>query len=194
MLSLNAFDKISSVLENAPGTMHLAESLLGLGLLSNEAFRKCYKEGSYRLFLDMDGVLTNWEKQYKKFGGKPYQTSEDIDWGVTKSFEFWATMEWLPGGKELWETLAPLRPIILSSPGYANFAKEGKMDWVRREIGSGVQVILEADKYNYADSRSLLVDDMKHNIEGWGSHGGIPLLYSGSVSKLSRELYRVVVK
>jgi hypothetical protein len=197
MRNLKAFDKITSILEESnikPGFKRLALSLEGRGLLSEEEFTKAFREGNYRVFLDMDGVLTDWEKQYRKFGGTPYSNSGEINWKVTHGFEFWSTMDWLPGGLELWEMLAPLHPIILSSPGFSKFAKEGKTDWLRSHIGSGVQSIFDIRKEKYADSRSILVDDMEKNTSAWEHHGGLAILYKGSPAKAAKDLFHLVVK
>jgi hypothetical protein len=197
MTTIASLEKLSSFLTAdrlSFATVRLALSSLGSGLLSDEAFLKAFHEGSYRLFVDMDGVMTDWEKQYEKFSGKPYVSHDETEWKHCNKLDFWKDMDWLPGGRELWEMFAPLHPLVLSSPGPFKAAREGKTIWNRENLGSGVKVILDQNKGRYADTRSILVDDMEKNIKDWEANGGIAIHYTGNPAKAAKDLYKAIVK
>lgn len=166
---------------------------LEIGLLQEEGFLDTFNKMSYRLFVDMDGVLTDWMKQYKAFGGPEFGEGEEPDMSVTDNFNYWYSMAWLDGGKDLWNSIKHLNPVILSSPGLSSFAIEGKQAWVRENLGENVQVTLTPNKEEYADGRSILIDDMEKNINPWNEKEGLGILYNGSPSSANRKLYTMVM-
>lgn len=191
-MDIETHKTISEILP--PGTKESLSSGLESSLLSEETFRSCFFDNAYRLFVDMDGVLTDWMKQYKSFGGTPFESSEDLDWSVTQNFNFWATMEWIPGGRELWDSVKDLTPVILTSPGESRYAREGKLVWCKENLGETINVVVDSQKYKYADRRSILIDDMDKNTIPWEEHKGIAILYdNGNYLKACRDLYKAVL-
>lgn len=193
MLALKVADKISSIIRGSGRghTIVFAADKAVLGLLSDPAFVDTFRRKSMRLFVDMDGVLTDWKKQYLAFGGQDFISSKDIDWEVTNNFSFWSTMSWMPGGKYFWEGIRHLNPVVLSSPGHSDFAREGKSFWVRENLGDSVPLITDSRKGRYADGRSLLVDDMPKFIDPWEENGGLGVLYKDPASA-ARDIYKKV--
>lgn len=161
-------------------------------LTSDGEFKDVFNKKSFRLFCDMDGVLTDWMGQYLGRGGAPFEDSSDIDWSIPNNYEFWYEMEWMPGGQALWKAISHLSPVILTSAGNSRFAVEGKKAWCRDNLGEVVPVITEINKQTYADSRSILIDDMEKNTVPWESAGGLAVLYK-SPSQAIKELYKKVL-
>lgn len=196
-MGIKSFDRMTSIIASSSflseGSKALAILKLANELLMDPRFMEEYRRGGYRLFIDMDGVLTDWEGQYQKFSGKPFVSNETAEWRVVNKLEFWSTMPWLKGGEELWSTLKPLNPILLTSPAHFKGAREGKQIWVEEHI-PGTQLIMDSNKRKYATSKSILVDDMEKNTEAWKEEGGIAIRYTGNPGKAVREIYKEVVK
>lgn len=196
MQNFKDMEKLTSLLKEkgVPAKLIVAaERSHQKALLEEPKFLKRYYRMAFRLFVDMDGVICDWMKQYKAFGGKPFTDSKDMDWEVTESVEFWSTMPWKEKGKDLWELLTPLNPILLSAPGpLAKFSREGKQEWVRKEIGESTRLILENDKAKYATSRSILIDDMDRNTKPWEKAGGEAILYKGNPTYVVKKLLKIV--
>lgn len=196
-MGVQSFDRMTSIIASSSflseGSKALAILKLANELLMDPRFMEEYRRGGYRLFIDMDGVLTDWEGQYQKFSGKPFVSNETAEWRVVNKLEFWSTMPWLKGGEELWSTLKPLNPILLTSPAHFKGAREGKQIWVEEHI-PGTQLIMDSNKRKYATSKSILVDDMEKNTEAWKEEGGIAIRYTGNPGKAVREIYKEVVK
>ena len=150
-----------------------------------------YPPNFIKVFLDMDGCLTNWDGAVKDLVGYT------IDWDdpdekknkVYKAIDnagpdFWSEMQWLPdevGGRALWNVLQPFRPTLLSSPGQFLYAERGKREWVSSQV-PGTTLILSKDKYLYAERDAVLIDDMVENIEAWQKAGGTGILHKDTES------------
>lgn len=139
-------------------------------------------------YLDLDGVLCNWEKAYTELSGKPLKEPGDVDWKLIEKagVQFWSDMEWMPDGKQLWKALKEFKPTILSSPSRHDGSRVGKRIWVRRELGKSVPLILDTDKYKYAKEGALLIDDTKKQIDKFKAHGGMGILHTSTEDTLSQ--------
>lgn len=145
-----------------------------------------YLPGYPKIFVDMDGVLTNFDKAVQDLGEKAAlglvegAKDEDRDYmyeAIDKAgVEFWSTMEWTPDGKKLWDFLKPYKPALLSSPGQLLYAEAGKTQWVAENI-PGTTLLLEPDKYRYAERDAILIDDMMDNVSAWEEQGGTGILF-----------------
>jgi hypothetical protein len=140
------------------------------------------------IFLDMDNCLTNFSQTVKNLGPGPAKgladdaSDEDKQLmydAIEKSGEpFWSTMSWSSEGRALWDLFKPYNPTLLSSPGKFEFAKSGKLQWVKNNI-PGTSLYFSDSKSEYVDpySTSILIDDSKNNISAWEECGGIGILH-----------------
>ena len=123
--------------------------------------------------------------------GRSFITAEDIEIkGKTKiqkaansymyrrvedDFDWWAKLEWMPDGKELWDYIKVFNPYILTAPMLQEGSKEGKREWVKNNLqlpdgGQPEKVILNSKKYLYANvgsTMNILIDDMTKNTVPW---------------------------
>lgn len=139
----------------------------------------------YKIFCDMDGVIVDFEKDYKKLPGAlkldgTYQSSEEF-WAPINNAgsQFWENLDWTSDGNDLWNYISEYYPIILSSPSRRGFgSREGKKKWVDREL-PGTPLILEYsfNKQKYSNKNSILIDDRESNIQQWTERGGIGILH-----------------
>lgn len=139
----------------------------------------------YKIYCDMDGVLTDFESRFEHYSGmspKEYENKYgtaafwnliDVEVGV----KFWAGMPWMPQGQELWNFIYPYKPDLLTSPSRDNNSRLGKNIWVKNHLNPKPKVIFaySADKQRYANENSILIDDKKSNINEWASKGGIAI-------------------
>jgi len=149
--------------------------------------------------VDLDSVLTDFDKQLAKTLDKPLERNWDFgnNSKVWKKIEsagssFWSDMDWMPDGHMLWDEVKKYSPTILSSPTNHKSSIDGKKEWLSRELPS-IPFILESEKEKYAEKDSILIDDRKSNIEKWEKAGGIGLLHKDSESTIS-ELSKIMSK
>jgi len=133
------------------------------------------------LYIDLDGVLTDFDRQLAKILGEPVKK----DWGNSPRVwsaidragtKFWATMKWLPGSNRLWDELKKFDPTILSSPSRHQSSIDGKKEWLEDNL-PGVPFIIEQEKEKYAAPDAILIDDREKNIKKWEEKGGIGILH-----------------
>jgi hypothetical protein len=143
----------------------------------------------YKLYCDMDGVLTDFDSRFKFFANmKPevYEAKYGTDkfWNLIDNkigVRFWTGMEWMPEGEKLWDYIKKYKPTLLSAPSRQNESRFGKRLWVKNNL-PGFDLILAnaAKKQNYSGKNKILIDDRKDNIEQWKSKGGIGILFQST--------------
>lgn len=139
----------------------------------------------YKIYCDMDGVLTDFESRFEHFTGKHPQVYEkqyglqkfwnliDVEVGI----KFWIGMDWMPQGQVLWNFIKQYQPDLLTSPSRDNSSRLGKQLWAKNNLSPKPKVILaySKDKQRYANENSILIDDKPSNINEWAAKGGIAI-------------------
>jgi hypothetical protein len=149
-------------------------------------------EQQYKIFVDQDQVLADFNKHFESFGhGGPEEFEakhgEQAFWNFLKNSDphFFLNLEWMPDGRELWNALKKYNPTILTKPALIPHCKEDKLKWVKKEIGNA-SVIVATKKEQYAAPNAILIDDLKTNIKKWEVAGGIGILHTDARSTLNK--------
>lgn len=118
-------------------------------------------------------------------------------WSFIRGDEnFWINLEWMPDGKELFNSLVTLREnniiselSILSAPSKSDpIVPQGKRAWLsKNNVTSKVDnVIIDGDKFKYAnDSNDILIDDTMKKLDAWKSANGTPIFHTNTSNTLS---------
>ncbi len=146
------------------------------------------KPTKYQIFCDLDGVLCDFEKQTKLKTGKTCdeldKVSEEHFWSEIKKagIEFWSHMPKFSDTDKLWNFVKSHNPKILSAPARRiPFCTDGKKKWIQKNLGSVESIFVRAsDKAQYANSNSILIDDLEKNIKNWNDKGGIGILHKSA--------------
>ena len=155
------------------------------------------------LYLDIDGVLCNFNKRYAELFGKTAAESRERkefthEWKQFINEGNFATLDYFPGALELLEfanSLEGIKVEILSSSGghtYHDEVTNQKKLWLKEHninyhanITPGSRL-----KANYANgAKTILVDDTDYVIEGFIDKGGIGILHRdvGETIRLIKE-------
>lgn len=159
-----------------------------------------YITNTYKVYCDMDGVLTDFEESWKSLNvsDKTFREYEDekgspYAFAVLKragGIKFWSDMPWKKDGKELWNYIKKYHPTLLTTPAQFDESKEGKEIWIKRELGEDIPFIFSKTKGEYAKPNRILIDDYQKKIDNWVENGGIGILHK-STEKTIKELKKL---
>jgi hypothetical protein len=148
------------------------------------------QSGGIQIYCDMDGVLCDFDEKFEYFYGispieyRNTKGPKAFEEAVNKAgVDFWAKMNWMPGGQELWSIIGKYKPYILTSPSKFQYAKEGKKLWIENNLNPQPKKVLFAqtgDKHSMmtADPKnSMLIDDYWPNLAPWKALGGIAIMH-----------------
>jgi hypothetical protein len=131
---------------------------------------------SRHLFLDLDGVLADFDHGVATITGKrPEDLPRKTMWAaLARAPAFFDTLEFMHDAEVLWRFCAPHRPTILTGLPIGAWAPEQKRRWVARMLGAHVPVItcMSRDKPRWSAPGHVLVDDREEAAAGWEAKGG----------------------
>lgn len=148
------------------------------------------------IYIDMDGVLVDFNKGYLDLTGidlsNSYRNDEEFWEPIDKAgYSFWIGLPWKKDGKKLWSYIKKYKPILLSAPSRRDESRVGKMDWVKKELPNTRLILRSAkNKKEFANENSILIDDRPENIQGWIDAGGIGVLHD-TTEKTLKELKKL---
>ena len=171
--------------------LKVAEDKFGLNMFMKELVNEIVDDKpKYKIFCDLDGVLSDFDNNFKKYSGgiPPAEYEEKMGkeafWNlidVKIGQKFWTEMPWMNDGHELWNFIKQYKPTILSAPSRNPVSSKGKKEWVKSELPATKLILAFAnEKQKYSEENSILIDDMKKNIEQWVSQGGIGILHTSA--------------
>ncbi len=141
----------------------------------------------YRLFIDLDGVLCDFDGAVRAlFGREPKELNPAHMWSrIARTEGFYENLEWMPDGRDLWNHVAGYAPTILTGLPRGKWAEPQKRAWCRRELGEDVPVItcMSREKTERARESApegttmVLVDDRSSVGERWEAAGNVFILH-----------------
>lgn len=140
------------------------------------------------IHVDMDGVLCDFESQYKRLTGDDWggcfleREDAPAKWARIEAMDhFFADMPWCPGGQKLWIYLNAYHDnvVILSaiSRTIPN-CREDKYQWCKKNLGISddrINLVLgKRNKQKFCKGPDdILIDDHAQNRAQWVAAGGI---------------------
>jgi hypothetical protein len=165
------------------------------------------------IYCDMDGVLVDFDEGYKELTGMSTHHADAqgkkefwkafrqglIDKDITEE-SYWANLDWMPDGKQLWDYISPYNPYVLTAPAvnfdfpeelrYSrdyNESIKGKLDWGQRLSGMKKMYFRSASrKADFAGPGKILIDDRKDTINAWNANGGIGILHTSAANTIKQ--------
>jgi len=173
--------------DNTPIEEKKNKDPFGINAYARELGRLNEKVMDYKIYCDMDGVLVDFESGYEKLTGidlkGEYRPGGEDFWKPIEQagVGFWASLKWMPDGKQLWSYIKPYTPELLSAPSRSESSKIGKYVWVKNNL-PGTKLILRyaSQKQELATPESILIDDRQVNIDQWEAAGGIGILHTSA--------------
>jgi predicted kinase len=151
-------------------------------------------EQQYKLYCDMDGVLVDFEQGYNDLTGKKTpgvdSTYDKNDFwsSITKAgAKFWAELNWMSDGQQLWDYIKQYNPTLLTAPSREQSSEIGKQEWINNNLPGTPVIFKQAkDKKDLAEPNAILIDDRKDNIQQWIDAGGIGIRHTSTESTIKQ--------
>jgi hypothetical protein len=165
------------------------------------------------IFCDMDGVLVDFDEGYKELTGVTTQHSDSQGknefWSLFRDSlknkdiserSYWANLDWMPDGKQLWDYIKGYNPYVLTAPSVNfdipfeerykvenNESMQGKTEWVQRLPNMRKIYFRSATrKADFAGPNKILIDDRKDTIDSWNANGGIGILHTSTANTIKQ--------
>jgi hypothetical protein len=188
-----------------------AKRVRNIGLPMFEEQEK--KPKKYYIFSDMDGVLVDFDKGYKDLTGlstkQANSQGKNEFWKLFRDSliekdiperSYWANLDWMPDGKQLWDYIKEYNPYVLTAPSVNfdipfedrykidnNESMQGKLEWGQRLSNMRKMYFASAkNKVKFARPDSILIDDRKDTIDAWNAAGGIGIFHTSTENTIKQ--------
>lgn len=152
-----------------------------------------------RIFLDLDGVLADFDGHYERcFGARPDRSRPDPPgfWeNISRRGTFFLDLSPMPDAMNLWQGCVAMAgqarlTILTGIPRRATYrqAEAHKRAWVARHIGPDAPVIccLSEHKWRHGAPGDILVDDWERYRHLWEEMGGVFVHHTATAASLAR--------
>lgn len=152
----------------------------------------------FKLFIDLDGVLANFEQGVQNLGIS--NKSSEMWFKLSEIPNFFGNLEWCVDGLILWEFIKKYNPTVLTGLPLGNWAEPQKRDWCSRNLGDNVNVIcckskeksIKAKEHLLPLQTMILIDDSDKFKSEWISQGGIFIHHTNTECTI--EKFKEVIK
>ena len=160
----------------------------------------------FKIYLDMDGVIADFDKRFKDISGMDPREFED-KYG-TKEFwnlideenkvKFWVGIPEMPGAKALVDYVKKYNFELLTSPSAKKQSYLGKLLWIRNHkdlFGGKPRVNFKRAKEKHEvksdlQTTDILIDDREDTISRWNKAGGTGIHYK-TASQVINDLKKL---
>lgn len=146
-----------------------------------------------QLFLDMDGVLADFDKRAQQILGVPPHQYETVMgakafWDRLQSTpDFYNSFDLMLDAPFLLDAVAHLDPIVLTGVPMGDWAAPQKRTWVKR-MARGLPVICcrAKDKSLHMSPGDVIVDDRIEHAHLWNAKGGIWVQHTSAYESIGK--------
>lgn len=154
-----------------------------------------------RLFLDMDGVLADFDRRATEILGMhpvEYERLHGLNSIWQRMYEtedFFYSFDPMPDAFDLLDGTAHLSPTVLTGVPRGGWAEEQKRRWIRdRLTGYGdlpVITCFSRNKRDHCEPGDILIDDRAQYRHLWEEAGGTFILHTSAADSLAKLANRL---
>jgi nicotinamide mononucleotide adenylyltransferase/PAS domain-containing protein len=183
--------------DNTPLQESKTKDPFGLNAYTMELARLAEGEEGYKIYVDMDGVIADFDLRFKQVTGltpDEFESKHGLEkfWEVIdidNKVKFWVGIPLMNGAKDLIDYVKNYDYELLTAPSRQKSSMLGKRLWVKKHVGS---LFPSTPKINFRQAENkpkikkeltnqdILIDDKKSTIDSWNSKGGTGILYVSS--------------
>lgn len=152
-----------------------------------------------RIFIDMDGVIANFEKKYRELTGRTEY--EKIIWSALGNHihTIYSVLEPMEDARHLVDECKKIAEeynfeifilTAIPSKGKVVLAEQHKKEWLEKyfpDLRENFRIGPYAvDKQNHCEHPTdILIDDSRLNIPQWNAKGGIGILHRNAIQSIN---------
>ena len=154
----------------------------------------------YKIFVDLDGVLADFEKHARDvLHVDPHATDKasinelfkKLDKYQLAGGKYFERMPPMPDAMQLWNYIKKYNPVICSAIGRIAHAESEKRAWIAHHLGRDVAsaalfVPAAKEKQRYAGPNHILIDDKAKAVNPWRQAGGIGIIHTNAASTIEK--------
>jgi hypothetical protein len=188
--------------DNTPLKENKTKDPFGINAYAMELGRLREEETEYKIYLDMDGVVADFDKRFTDLAGMgPREFEEEygknafwdfIDEGDNK-LVFWIGIPPMSDAKQLVDFVSNYDYEMLTAPSLKKQSVMGKGLWMKNQTNKGlfpfkpkVNYKSAKNKKDFAAPNHILIDDREDNINSWIAAGGIGILHTSASSTINQ--------
>ena len=165
------------------------------------------KKSEYKIYLDMDGVLANFNQRFRDLSGMEPKEFENkygkkAFWNLIDEehkIKFWVGIKPMDGASALVDAVKDYNYELLTSPSAKKQSYLGKILWVRNHTGD---VFPSKPRINFKKAKEkhqiksklsqtdILIDDREDTIGRWNAAGGTGIVYK-SIDQTLNDLKKL---
>ena len=165
------------------------------------------EESEYKVYLDMDGVLADFDQRFRDISGMEPREFENkygrkAFWNLIDEehkIKFWVGIKPMDGASVLVNAVKDYNYELLTSPSSKKQSYLGKILWVRNHTGD---VFPSKPRINFKRAKEkhevkpqlsqtdILIDDREDTIGRWNAAGGTGIVYK-SIGQVLSDLKKL---
>jgi len=151
--------------------------------------KKAIELNNPTIYMDLDGVIADFDKGYKDLFNRDCKKDDSftVNQFCMQEPHFFRMLPVHEKGLELFNSLKNKYNIyFLTTPMKGmEYCMEDKIEWIKENLGE-YDVFFADNKSDFVDSEeSILIDDMKSNIDDWRDAGGTAIRFPQKLEKIT---------
>jgi len=188
--------------DNTPVSEKKNKDPFGINAYARELGRLNEKVMDYKIYVDMDGVVADFDQRFIDLSGmlpREFETKygknafwDFIDEGDNK-LKFWVGIPQMSDAQQLMDFVSKYDYEMLTAPSLKKQSLMGKGLWMINQTKNGlfpskpkVNYKSAKNKKDFAASNHILVDDKASTIDSWNAAGGIGILHTSAANTISQ--------
>ena len=187
--------------DNMPIVEEKTKDPFGLNAYAAELGRLREDEEEYKIYVDMDGVVADFNKRFRDLSGmnpSDYEAKngKNAFWDfidVKHKLAFWVGIPPMQDAQSLIDYVSKHDYEMLTAPSIRKESLMGKGLWIRNWTNKGlfpskpkVNYKSAKEKHKFAAPNHILIDDKKSTIDSWNAAGGVGILHTSANNTINQ--------
>ena len=187
--------------DNEPINEKKNKDPFGINAYARELGQLNEKDIDYKIFVDMDGVVADFDQRFIDLSGmlpKEYENKygKNAFWDFIdekNKLKFWIGIPQMSDAQSLMDYVSQYDYEMLTSPSIKKQSLMGKGLWIKNHTNKGLFKLKPKVNYRFAKNKvefaapnHILIDDKASTINSWNAAGGVGILHTSAANTISQ--------